>query len=150
MKRIVRWIRIVCVCILVLGLLGCVGSCAKGTDDPAEIVPASAAPENNEPDTITEDEVVSNSANGGSDALPTLPPETEAPTVTEAPEETATPTPEETEDPFSFETPEATSTPGPSDSPNTTATPTPNPSDNPTDTPEPTADDSPVALPPMP
>ena len=70
MKRNMGWIRIVCACILILGLLGCSGSCAK--EKPEDVVPASAKPQNNEnnPGNITEDEVKSSDPNENTDSQP--------------------------------------------------------------------------------
>lgn len=92
MKLIIKWIRIVCVCVLALGLFGCSCNCVKQSGEPTEIGPASAEPQNqkNDPDTITEDEVISSNTGNKTNDQPTLPPENEASDETAAPGATET------------------------------------------------------------
>lgn len=166
MNRKTKWIRIVCVCILILGLLGCAGSCAKGPDEPNEITPATAAPENGSGG-ITEDEVITTNPNGGTEEQPTDPAETEPPEETPAPEESTepeeTPSPTPTEEPIEFDIPDetaapsgaATATPKPAQSekptatPNPGETPDPNATAAPGETESPAPGDEPIELPPV-
>ena len=162
MKRKLCWIRIVCACILILGLLGCSGSCAK--EKPGDVISASAAPQNNEtePEIIQEDEVKSYNSNGNTDPQPTLPTDTETPADTEVPAVTNTPVvtkdPEATQDPLEIDIPITTSTPTPTPTPTPkpgetakpTPTPTPTPTATPEPTPEPTQNNDPIELPELP
>ena len=159
MKHNNGWIRIACVCILILGLIGCSGSCAGKTDGPIETVPASEAPQNIETDTIDEDTVVSQNPNDGTEAQPTLPAGSDE--ATEAPQNTEDPNkPDPTDDPLEFEVPIPTATPTPAQTPTLKPGETARPTDVPTPTPEPTAeptptsaatpDNSPIELPELP
>lgn len=151
MKRMTSWIRIVCACILILGLLGCSGSCAKKANDP---VPATAAPQNDEPGTVTEDEVITTNPNDGTETQPPVPEETEKPNETEAPVETNapadTPAPDATEDPLEIEIPIETPTPKPSGATDAPATPTPKPTEPPTGDESPTPTPGAIELPDFP
>lgn len=156
MKNTMKWIRIVCVCILIFGLLGCSGKCSE----KGETVPASNAPQSDptEPGTVTEDEILMHGENNENNPQPTLPTETDAPVETEAPAETGAPEnseePDETEDPLEIDIPITTPTPTPKPTatpkPGETAAPTATPSPTPTPTPVTTPDDDPIELPELP
>lgn len=156
MKRTTSRIRIVCACMLILGLLGCSGNCVKKAEET--VAPASAAPEN-ESGTFTEDEVITLNPGNETETQPTSPEDTAAPEETEAPAETDAP--EASSDPLEIEIPiEDETEPTATASSDTTATPKPaqteKPSEKPTETPDanasptPTPDNGPIELPSFP
>ena len=153
MLKKLGWIRIACVCILILGLLGCAGNCG-GKDAPAETVPETVAPETDDgTDTITEDSVIPANTDSNTVVQPTVPSEsgepanpseTEEAAATEAP---ATPDPLEI-DPDDYDTTPTAGTDGSTPTPTPKPTATPKPGE--TVSPKPTADNSPIELPELP
>ncbi|MBQ2200964.1 MAG: hypothetical protein II412_00185 [Clostridia bacterium] len=133
MKRTVYWIRIVCVCILVLGMLGCSGSCAANNYIPSYPKPYIKPTQNNGNETVTP----------GVDEVGSTIPDNET-NAAQTPDASAEPaTPEATEEP-DIEIP-VTLKPGETRNPTPTPKPTPSPDEN--VTPSPTPDTSDIELP---
>ena len=140
------WIVIVCL-LLLTALIGCTGSCASGSNDPA----TTDTPQNDsaEPIGITEDEVITAKPGSDESDLPTVPPETSQPEGTEPSE---TQEPGDIELPTETKSPADTATPGSGDASKNTATPSSggasaSPTQKPTATPSPTPSATPKSTP---
>ena len=117
---------------MLIGLIGCAGSCTSGSKDPTNPASTPDAPQNSsaEPIEISEDEVISTEPGREGTDLPTVPPKTSEPTATEAPQ---------TEQPQETDAPEKTTAPGTAPTAKASATPKPATTQTPTAGTNPTA-----------